>query len=116
MQADDLLRNNPISREVKIAWLSALDHYLYVDVILTHEGGEDVSFTPYADGVEAELLVPSPCSMLYVEYLKMKIYGELCEYTKYNNSMLVFNKLLSDWRCAYHSAHRPKDETVMKYM
>ena len=116
MQADDLLRSNPISREVKFSWLSALDHYLYVDLIETHEGGEEVNFTPYTDGTDAELLVPEPYSSLYVEYLKMKIFGEMHEYTRYNNSMTVFNRMLSSWRSAYHSTHRPKSECVMKYM
>ena len=116
MQADDLVKNNPISREVKIGWLSALDHYLRVDVIDTHEDGADTSFVPYEDGTDAELLVPSPYSELYVEYLKMKIFGEMHEYVRYNNSMAVFNKMLSAWRCAYHSEHRPRAEVNVKYM
>lgn len=116
MQTDDLIKNNPISREVKIAWLSALDHYLYEDVILTHEGEEGASFSPYEDGTESELLVPSPYSGLYVEYLKMKIFSEMHEYTRYNNSMALFNKMLSAWRNSYHTSHRPKAECVMRYL
>ena len=116
IQADDFVKNNPISRDVKITWLSLLDHFLYVDVIETHEDGDSTSFTPYEDGADEELLVPSPYSALYVEYLKMKIFGEMHEYTRYNNSMLIFDKMLTSWRRAYHSAHRPKAETSMKYM
>lgn len=116
IQADDLVKNNPISREVKLSWLSALDYFLHTDVIETHEGEISGEFVPYEDGTDAELLVPSPYSSLYVEYLKMKIFYEMHEYVRYNNSMAVFNKMLSAWRCAYHSAHRPKAETNVKYM
>ena len=116
MQADDLVKNNPISREVKLSWLSALDHFLYTDVIETHGGGSGGEFVPYEDGADDELLVPSPYSPLYVEYLKMKMFYEMHEYVRYNNSMAVFNKMLSAWRCAYHSTHRPKAEVNVSYM
>ncbi len=116
MQADDLVPNNPISREVKLSWLSALDSFLYTDVIETHEDGNAEKSTPYEDGADDELLVPPPYSSLYVEYLKMKIFYEMHEYTRYNNSMAVFNKMLSVWRCAYHSTHRPKVESNVSYM
>ena len=116
MQTDALLKNNPIPHEIKLSWLTALDHYLYTDVILTHEGGDEVTFTPYEDGIDSELLVPSPYDSLYVEYLKMKVFYETHEYTRYNNSMSVFNKMLSAWRGAYHSSHLPKAERGMRYM
>ncbi len=116
MQADDLIKNNPISREVKVSWLSALDHFLCTDVIDTHEDGASDNIFPYEDGSDDELLVPPPYSSLYVEYLKMKIFYEMHEYTRYNNSMTVFNRMLSAWRCAYHSTHRPKTEGNVKYM
>lgn len=116
IQTDALLKNNPIPHEIKLSWLTALDHYLYTDVILTHEGGDEVTFTPYEDNVDSELLVPAPYDSLYVEYLKMKVFYETHEYTRYNNSMSVFNKMLSAWRGTYHSSHRPKSEVGMRYM
>ena len=110
------MKNNPITQEIKLSWLTALDHYLYTDVILTHEGGDEVTFTPYEDGIDSELLVPSPYDSLYVEYLKMKVFYETHEYTRYNNSMSIFNKMLSAGRGAYHSSHLPKAERGMRYM
>ena len=116
MQADELVKNNPVSREMKTAWLTALDHFLFTDVIMTHEGDDIGEFIPYEDGTDAELLVPSPYSGLYVEYLKMKLFFEMHEYARYNNTMAVFNKMLSAWRCAYHSTHKPKAECTIRYM
>ena len=107
-QVDHLL-DNEIPHEMKIAWLSALDHLLYLDVIMTHEGKENVTFTPYTayDG-DKELLVSHPHdSLIYPEYLKMKINGELYDSVRYNNNMAACNSALAEWRAFYNRSHRP---------
>ncbi len=115
-QVDHLLENE-IPHEVKIAWLSALDHLLYLDVILTHEGGGEVSFEPYTayDGEKALLIGHPYDNLIYPEYLKMKINGELYESVRYNNNMLAFNSALAEWKAYYNRNHLPVYSPNMNY-
>jgi hypothetical protein len=109
MQVDEILKNNPVSRETKVRWLGELDEMVYREVILTHEGGEDMSYTPYTpdtDG-DTELLIPFPHDTVYVEYLKMKINSELYEYTRYNANLEAYTSMMDAFRKAYNREHMP---------
>ena len=109
MQADGLLKNNPIPRETKVRWLSELDHGIYNDSILTHEGFDGATFAPYdpeTDG-DRELLAEAPHDAMYVEFLKMKVNAELYEYARYNANLEAFNAMLDNYKGWYTRNHMP---------
>lgn len=115
-QTDGLL-SNKIPRELKISWLSALDHELYLNVILTHEGAEAYNFSPYSDDAdgETELLVKPPYDGLYPEYLKMKINSELYDHGRYNSNMLAFSSMLEEFKAHYNRTNRPLKGEKVRY-
>ncbi|MBE5803317.1 MAG: hypothetical protein E7316_02280 [Clostridiales bacterium] len=96
------------TREEMLRWLSQLDSKWYEQMILTHEGSEDVERPePYDEGVEAELLIPAPYDEVYIHHLYSKIDYRLGEIDRYNNSAMLFNEEWQEARKAYHRAHKP---------
>lgn len=105
----DAVKPNAYDEPRKILWLSELDGMIKADIIDTHEGGENVSFTGYDidTDVTTELLAPAPYDVLYLRYLEMKIDYSNGEYGKYNNSMVMFNAAYSAFENYYNREHTP---------
>jgi hypothetical protein len=104
------LKPNAYAIQDKVWWLSTLDGRIKKDIIDTHEGGEDVIFTGYSeDGDTAiDLLVPAPYDILYVYWLEAQIDYANGEYSKYSNSMTMFNEAYSAFEKYYNRNHMPK--------
>lgn len=109
MQVDEALKNNAVSRETKVRWLSELDEKVTREVILTHEGSDGISFTAYTADTDGntELVIPFPHDAVYVEYLKMKINSGLYEYTRYNANLEAYTSMMDSFRKAYNREHMP---------
>jgi hypothetical protein len=106
----DELKPNSYTQLDKIRWLSNLDGTIKTEIIDTHEDGEDVIFTGYSeDGDTAiDLLVPAPYDILYVYWLEAQIDYANGEYSKYSNSMTMFNEAYSAFEKYYNRNHMPK--------
>lgn len=113
----DAGKHNTISQSEKIRWLSGLDGRIKLEIIDTHEGGESIIYTGYAEGtpLDTVLIVPEPWCDLYVHYLEMKIDYAHKEYDGYNNSALAYNEALDAFARWYHRTHSPK-HTRFKYI
>ena len=105
----DAVKPNAYGETAKIIWLSELDGMIKAEIIDTHQGGENVSFIGYDINVDTtkELLVPSPYDVLYLSYLEMKIDFSNGEYSKYNNSMMMYNAAYSAFENYYNREHMP---------
>ncbi len=98
-----------------VRWLSDLDGQIYNDVISWHEGADSVAHGPYtADLMDTILLVPSPYTDIYMQYLKAQIDSENAEVTRYNNDMLMFNMTLRAFSAHYNRTHMPKQDHYFK--
>ena len=110
----DNLKHNTYGHSDKIQWLSRVDHMVKTQIIDTHEGAEDVYFYGY-DGdtdIETEMLVPAPFDELYLRWLEMQIDYANGEYTKYNNSAMMFNTSYQAYSNHYNRTHMPKGKTI----
>ena len=89
----DSIKPNNYSLPEKIAWLSTLDGKIKVDIIDTHEGYENVSFSGYDEDINMDtvLLVPAPFDNIYLRWLEAQIDYANSEYPKYNNSITMYN-------------------------
>lgn len=89
----DSLKQNTYSQIDKIRWLSRLDAMVKKQIIDTHEGADEVSFTGYDENTDCstELLVPAPYDEVYLRWLEAQIDYANGEYGKYNNSITMFN-------------------------
>lgn len=107
----DRQKPNTYSQQDKVRWLGELDGIVKTEIIDTHEGGEDVVFAGYGDGVPltTELLIPAPYDGVYIRYLEMKIDYANAEYGKYNNSAAEYNTAFSAFEKYYNREHMPKN-------
>ena len=105
----DTMKPNNYSQQEKMYWLSVLDGSIKEEIIDTHEGGDAVSFSGYTEKtpLETVLLVPKPYDEVYIRYLEMQIDYANGEYSKYNNSMVLFNTAYSAFERFYNRDHMP---------
>lgn len=105
----DAVKPNVYQLPQKIKWLSALDGIIKREIIDTHEGGEDITFSGYMEDTNpnTELLVPAPYDEVYVRYLEMQIDYANNEYGKYNNSLMMYNSAYNAFEKYYNREHMP---------
>jgi hypothetical protein len=106
----DTLKPNTFSQSEKVMWLSTLDGIIKNEIIDTHVGAEQVTFSGYDDDTDlaTDLLVPAPYDELYLFWLESKIDYWNGEYGKYNNSVQNYNDAYSDFERYYNRTHMPK--------
>lgn len=107
---------NTCLRETKIAWLNTLDHLVYKEVLLRHEGAEALAFEGYnADTDEnTELLVSEPYCEMYGYWIEAKIHYLNGDYGRYANARTMFNSVYSDFGKWYAAEHKPQKQTRWK--
>ena len=112
----DELKPNSYSQAEKIKWLSSLDGVIKSEIIDTHEDGEGIAFSGYADDAELTtvLLVPAPYDDIYLKWLEAQIDYTNGEYGKYNNSLIAYNDAYDLYQRHYNRTHMPKG-TKFKY-
>ena len=105
----DELKHNTYTDEEKIRWLSYVDSMVKTEIIDTHEGSEGVTFEGYnaLTDTSTELLVGAPYDGVYLRYMEAMIDYHNGEYTKYNNSMLMYNSAYTDYLNWYNRTHTP---------
>ena len=113
----DNVKPNQYSIEDKVHWLSYIDHTIINDVLKTHEGYDEKhdEFDGYsADRLSDGLIVGKPYDRLYEAYLKMKIDEENGETKRYNNSAMMFNSYLTEYKKHYNKTHMPLQKNSMR--
>lgn len=116
----DIVDNNKPNQytiKEKVMWLSFIEEFIINEVLKTHEGydGRYDDFEGYTeDKLSVTLIVPSPYDRLYTQYLKMKIDEENGETTRYNNSMVLYNSYMLEFRKHYNKTHMPLDANGRK--
>lgn len=109
----DALHPNGYDQNNKIAWLSNLDGRIKEEIIDTHEGGDDTPFEGYdSNDISTELIVPRPYDEVYRYWLEAQMDYANGEYTKYNNSMSMFNNAYTAFERHYHKTHMPKGKSI----
>lgn len=105
----DMIRPNGVPMAEKLRRLSELDGRIKLEIIDTHEGGEDISFTPYTEADnERELLIPAPYDDIYLHYLSMHIALSQGEGKAYNAAATLFNTALRDYKIYYNANNMPR--------
>ena len=110
----DNIKPNQYTIKDKVMWLSFIEEIIINEVLKTHEGydGRYDLFEGYTeDKLSVTLIVPSPYDRLYTAYLKMKIDQENGEIARYNNSMVLYDTYMLEFRKHYNKTHMPLDAT-----
>ena len=106
----DNLKPNQYTIKEKVEWLSFIEEIIINDVLKTHEGydGRYDNFEGYSeDKLSIPLIVPSPYDRLYTAYLGMMIDEKNGEVSRYNNSMVLYNTYMMEYRKYYNRTHVP---------
>lgn len=105
----DNLKHNTYTYDDKVKWLARLDGRVKREILDTHEGRKH-HFWPYDNETDpsAELLIPEPFDEIYLRWLEAQIDYANGEYSKYNNSIDVFNALWQNYVNYYNRNHLPK--------
>ena len=106
----DSIKPNQYTVTEKVVWLSFIEGIIINDVLKTHEGYDTKYdlFTGYSeDKLSVTLIVPTPYDSLYTEFLKMKIDEANGETARYNNSMMLFNSYMDEFKRYYNKTHMP---------
>lgn len=113
----DAMKTNDYDEADKARWLSELDHKIYEEVVKTHEGGEDVTFSGYDADTPGDtvLLAADAYAEIYPAWLCAKIDLNNAEIAKYNNSITEFNALYQGFERWYNRTHMPKGAAIRYY-
>ena len=99
------LKPNSYDDEQKIKWLSDFDGWIYENVFQTHSGTYP-EWKPYTNDSEI-LLIEEPFTELYISLLSYKVDYFNGEYDRYNNSAVIYNTQLQEYRNHYNRTHTP---------
>ena len=105
---DSRMMGNQYSYEDKVRWLSLLDKQIFSEVVSRRADSGISEFNGYSasSDPQTELLVSSGYDDVYIYYLEAMINKANCEYSRYNNSMIMFNTLYSLYKRHYNRTHR----------
>ena len=100
---------NTYTQADKLKWLSEVEGRIKREIIDTHKDSEGIEFSgEYTDAdINKELIVGSPYDDLYIRFMEAYIDYSNGEYTKYNNSMQMFNAKFSSFETYYNRHHMP---------
>lgn len=109
------LKYNQYSDEDKIIWLDRLDRSVMDQIIGTHEGAEEITFSGYTADTDRNtvLLVPAPYDEMYIRWLEAQIDYQNEEYDLYNVSITLYNNLFSYYSAVYNRDHMPIQRVKM---
>lgn len=88
----DELKPNEFSLERKLEWLGTLEGRLMADVYLMGPAAMAEREFVFPDSLERKLSAPWPHDGMYVQWLMAKIDEANGEYSKYQNSMQIYNE------------------------
>lgn len=112
----DKLKPNAYDSSDKLAWINELEERIYQDIINQKEGEEE-TFTAFTDATDntTDLVVASPYSDIYFQYLSAQVDYHNQDFALYNNSTAVFNKTMLDYSAYYRRNNRAKSCPQPKY-
>lgn len=106
----DELKPNSYPLSEKVRWLSAVDACVAERILGLSE--ETVSFSGYTGEGDTPLLVPAPYDEMYLHFLsaQMDLYNG--EYTRFNNSMALYETGFRDYENCCRRNHLPRGRSL----
>lgn len=106
----DSLKPNTYSVKQKIYWLSQLEAMVKVQVIDTHEGGDQIPFDGFTEDTDTQtqLFMPAPFDMAYIYWLEAQIHYANEDIDMYNSAIMMFNTAFREYKDHYTKTHTTK--------
>ena len=111
---DSRMLGNQYTYEEKVRWLSEIDKRIFNEVISRRADSGISKFDGYSASSDPDtrLLVSSGYDDIYIYYLEAMINKANCEYSRYNNSMIMFNTLYSLFKRHFNRTHRTDSRRI----
>ena len=103
IEAVDGISPNDYDPEIKFRWMAELDAMVARDVT-----GQEAPAYEYPRDMDRQLLIPAPHDRVYDLYMEAMIDFRNRDYRGYNNAMMAFDHLFTEYKKAYLREHRPK--------
>jgi hypothetical protein len=105
----DEIKPNSYTQSDKVKWLSQVDGTVKKEIIDTHEGAEEETFSGYDDStpLDTPLLIPHPYDEAYIRFIEAQIDYLNGEMGRYNNSMTAFKSTYASFERFYNRTHMP---------
>ncbi len=103
----DRVKPNAFDQQVKLGWIAELDGKIAAEVMLMCGGDLQHFCYSYPAGLNAQPLVEFPYNDLYDHYLMAMIDYHNGEYSKYQNSMEMFNARYSAFVRWFATTYEP---------
>lgn len=104
----DTAKPNNYSQTDKLRWLSKLDARIAEEIIKVYDDNTEIPSYDDETPLDTELLARHPYDEMYPMWLEAQIDYANGEYTKYNNSMSMFNYSYSAFERWYNRNHMAK--------
>ena len=105
--AVDEVKPNAFSNETKTDWVNEVEGMVQTEVMLL--ALQELIVYDYANDKDTGLLVDPPHDKLYRSYLAAMIDYANGEYSKYQNTMAMFNAQFSEFMRWFATRYRPAD-------
>lgn len=115
----DRLKPNQYEEADKVAWVNELEGKL-IEEVFGRAVDSDVyvptDFDGYEWNMDADkvLLVPNQFCDIYVKYLFAQIDFHNAEYTRYNNSTMMFNTVYDEFAAYWRRNHMPRQSASLR--
>ena len=103
----DGVKDNAFGPEVKVEWIAELDGKIATEVMLMSYADAAMFQYAYPADLNAVPLVKFPYDVLYDLWLAAKIDFTIGEYSKYQNTMEMFNANYNAFVCWFASTYEP---------
>lgn len=91
-------------------WVLELEGRLAEELRMGEEGEKRPRSWP-EDG-DRELLIPAPYDEVYLLYAQAMAEFTLGEYAAYNNTILLYNEMVKEWRKAWRRGHQTEEPEI----
>lgn len=99
-----------------VKWISDLDGMVCDEIFRNHEGTDGVTLLPYTveNDMDTELLIGDPYSDVYVKYLSAQVDFHNAEFSRYNNSMMMFTTAYQNYASWFKREHMPIQKNYVR--
>lgn len=108
IQRADEAKPNAFPEEAKFDWLMSFEGRVAANVLLAMPNElSEIMSRGFSDGMDEELLIKPPHDELYVLYLKACIDKENGEYSRYADTMQIYNEAYGDFARWWGRTYEP---------
>lgn len=103
----DDIKPNAFSNDTKTEWVNEVEGYVQTEVFLLNV--DDIVRYNYATDQNKTLLVDPPHDKIYWTYLSAMVDFANGEYTKYNDTVQLYNEFIKEFMRWFAREYRPAD-------